>query len=126
MAQSPNNVGLIAGQGRLPIIVARGMKNAGASVTCVGLRDQFDDDLPQLCDSFKSAGIAQIGGASRWAALGALQSHPVIVMDWIFGTSNFREGITNADLEPIWSVGVILGVAAVAWIIGVRRYRSLL
>ena len=59
-------LGLIAGQGRLPIIVAQGMKAAGLRICGIGLRDQFDDDLPALCDSFHRAGIVQIG---RWIRL---------------------------------------------------------
>jgi UDP-2,3-diacylglucosamine hydrolase len=60
------HVGLIAGQGRLPILVARGIKAAGATVHCVGLREQFDADLPALCDDFASAGVIQLG---RWIRL---------------------------------------------------------
>lgn len=65
-AHDTPHLGLIAGQGMLPVIIARGMKAAGASVCCVGLRDQFDDALPELCDEFKSAGITQLG---RWIRL---------------------------------------------------------
>ena len=56
-------LGLIAGQGRLPALVAAGTRQAGARVCAVGLRDQFDAELPNLCDEFHRAGIAQIG---RW------------------------------------------------------------
>ena len=63
MPAEPLHLGLIAGQGRLPIIVARGMKAAGATICCVGLRDQFDANLPGACDTFRRAGIVQIG---RW------------------------------------------------------------
>ena len=59
-------LGLIAGQGRLPLLVARGMKSAGARVCCVGLRDQYDLQLPSLCDEFNAAGIVQIG---KWTRL---------------------------------------------------------
>jgi DUF1009 family protein len=56
-------VGLIAGQGTLPIIVARGMQGSGVEVHAVGLRDQYDAALPALCDCFRTAGVIQIG---RW------------------------------------------------------------
>ena len=56
-------IGLIAGGGRLPSLVAEGIRSAGHPVACVGLRDQFDETLPRLCDHFKTAGIVQIG---RW------------------------------------------------------------
>jgi len=104
----------------------------GAPVFLVGL---FADRLGRAWGAYFgimilaeaiAAGIAQIGGASRWAALGGVQSHPVIVMDWIFGSSNPREGITNAGFHPVWSLAIILFITAVAWIVGWRRYRSLL
>jgi hypothetical protein len=63
---SSPSVGLIAGQGRLPLLVARGMKAAGARVCCVGLSDQYDLELPRLCDSFDEAGLVRIG---RWIRL---------------------------------------------------------
>jgi DUF1009 family protein len=59
-------IGLIAGQGRLPVIVAQGIRAAGARVCCVGLRDQFDADLPTQCDEFRTAGVIQLG---RWVRL---------------------------------------------------------
>lgn len=55
------NLGLIAGGGRLPLLVARGMKAAGNRVTCVGLRDQYDLQLPEFCHEFHTAGIVRIG-----------------------------------------------------------------
>lgn len=58
-------VGLIAGQGRLPLLVARGMKAVGARVCCVGLRDQYDLQLPRLCDEFTAAGMLRIGAWCR-------------------------------------------------------------
>ena len=48
----PPTIGLIAGQGALPVLVARGIRTAGARVGCVGLRGQYVDELPELCDDF--------------------------------------------------------------------------
>ncbi|MCI0631220.1 MAG: UDP-2,3-diacylglucosamine diphosphatase LpxI [Phycisphaerales bacterium] len=62
-ADSAKRLGLIAGQGRLPLLVASGMKAAGAQICCVGLRDQYDSQLPALCDQFEVAGLVRIG---RW------------------------------------------------------------
>jgi hypothetical protein len=59
-------IGLIAGQGRLPVLTAGGIRAAGRTVACVGLRDQFDLDLPARCDRFAAAGIIQLG---RWVRL---------------------------------------------------------
>ena len=60
-AQGP--IGLVAGGGMLPVITARGMREAGRVVCCVGLRGQYDSTLPGLCDSFREVGVAQPG---RW------------------------------------------------------------
>jgi UDP-2,3-diacylglucosamine hydrolase len=65
-SDSAGSLGLIAGQGQLPILVARGMKAAGARVCCVGLSGHFDRSLPEHCDSFATAGIARLG---RWIRL---------------------------------------------------------
>jgi DUF1009 family protein len=59
-------IGLIAGQGQLPVLVARGIREAGRSVACVGLKDQYAPELPGLCDRFAQAGIIQLG---RWIRL---------------------------------------------------------
>ena len=59
-------IGLIAGQGALPVIVARGMRGAGRRVACIGLRDQYLPELPALCDEFAEAGVVQLG---RWLRL---------------------------------------------------------
>ncbi len=59
-------IGLIAGEGRLPVLTAAGIRHSGREVACVGLRGQFDRDLPRWCDRFRTAGIIQIG---RWIRL---------------------------------------------------------
>ena len=62
----PEPVGLIAGSGELPMLVARGARAAGRPVVCVGLRESFDPRLPALCDQFHEVGMVQIG---RWIRL---------------------------------------------------------
>lgn len=59
-------IGLIAGQGRLPLLTAHGIRAAGYRVACVGLAGQYDPSLPGLCDEFDHAGIIRIG---RWIKL---------------------------------------------------------
>lgn len=56
-------IGLIAGQGLLPVQTARGILAAGRSVACVGLWGQYRPELPGLCRHFQSVGLIQIG---RW------------------------------------------------------------
>lgn len=59
-------VGLIAGAGLLPILVARGIRAAGHRVACIGLGTQYDAALPSQCDQFATAGVIRIG---RWIRL---------------------------------------------------------
>lgn len=61
----PAPMGLIAGAGRLPIMVARGMKRCGHPVLGVGLSGQFDPDLPACCDRFIEAGVLRPGSWGR-------------------------------------------------------------
>lgn len=57
----PTPIGLIAGGGRLPILVARGLREAGHIVHGLGLINQYDDELPDLCDSFRDVGLLRVG-----------------------------------------------------------------
>ncbi len=63
-APDPSPLGLIAGQGRLPVLVARGMRARGHAVCCVGLAGQYEADLPRECDRFREVGVLRIG---QWA-----------------------------------------------------------
>lgn len=59
------SIGLIAGQGRLPLLVADGIRAAGGRVAAIGLAGQFDAALPERCDSFREVGLTSLG---RWIA----------------------------------------------------------
>lgn len=61
----PTPVGLIAGGGRLPILVARGLRDAGHPVHGVGLSNQYEKDLPSFCASFRDVGLLRVGSWAR-------------------------------------------------------------
>jgi len=61
----PAPVGIIAGGGRLPLLVARGLAAMGYSVHGVGLHAQYDPALPALCDSFKDCGLLRLSSWGR-------------------------------------------------------------
>ncbi len=54
-------LGLIAGQGRLPFLVAQGAKSAGIRVICAGLVDNADPALADVVDVFSIVPIARPG-----------------------------------------------------------------
>jgi DUF1009 family protein len=58
-------LGLIAGGGRLPFLVAEGAKRAGLRVICVGLAVSVDRNLADEVDVFYRASIARPGGWIR-------------------------------------------------------------
>lgn len=61
----PAPVGLIAGGGRLPIIIAEGLRAAGHPIHALGLSNQFDPVLPSLCSTFRTVGVLRVGTWGR-------------------------------------------------------------
>lgn len=64
ISPSPAPIGLIAGDGQLPLLVARGLRDQGRPVYAIGLAGQYEPALPQLCDRFHPVGLFRIG---QWA-----------------------------------------------------------
>jgi DUF1009 family protein len=54
-------LGLIAGEGVFPLLVARGARQAGRRVICAALAGSAWDELRSECDEFKWVGIARLG-----------------------------------------------------------------
>lgn len=61
----PTPVGLIAGGGNLPILIARGLRHAGHPVHGLGLSRQYEPELPSLCSSFRDVGVLRVGTWGR-------------------------------------------------------------
>lgn len=61
-----NNVGLVAGWGRFPIIVAEHLKAAGYGVVCVGVKGHADPELVKICDQFQWFGMGRMGAQLRY------------------------------------------------------------
>lgn len=58
-------MGLIAGGGRLPFLVAAGARKAGLKVVCVGFADAVDPALAQHVDVFYAVSVARPGSWIR-------------------------------------------------------------
>ena len=54
-------IGLIAGASRLPVIVARGAKEAGLKIVCVGIDDNVEDQLRELVDIYYKVPTVRFG-----------------------------------------------------------------
>ncbi len=59
-------IGVIAGGGVLPMLVAQGIRAAGRSVAGIGLRGNYEPEFPSLCDRFGIAGVVRLG---HWVRL---------------------------------------------------------
>jgi UDP-2,3-diacylglucosamine hydrolase len=62
----PTKVGLIAGWGRYPIVVAEALRRAGAQIYCVALKEHADPAIEELCDHLQWTSVAKIGKAIRF------------------------------------------------------------
>jgi DUF1009 family protein len=60
-----NVIGLIAGGGRLPFMVAAGARKAGRRVVCVGFADYVEPALADAVDVFYEVSVARPGGWIR-------------------------------------------------------------
>ncbi len=61
----PTPVGLIAGGGLLPLVIARQLRYAGHPVHGLGLSSQYDAELPPICSSFRDVGVLRVGTWGR-------------------------------------------------------------
>jgi UDP-2,3-diacylglucosamine hydrolase len=66
MTAPPKRMGLVAGWGRYPLVVAEALKQQGYEVHCVGVKEHADPQLANVCDSFLLAGIGRMGAMIRF------------------------------------------------------------
>jgi DUF1009 family protein len=60
-------IGLVAGWGDYPIVVARALTAQGFEVHCLGVRDHADEArLAPLCATYRQISLTRIGGAIRF------------------------------------------------------------
>ena len=64
--KDPQRVGLIAGWGRYPIVVAQALVASGAQVYCLGIKDRADPVLAEICHHYDWIGLGKVGGVIRY------------------------------------------------------------
>jgi UDP-2,3-diacylglucosamine hydrolase len=62
----PLRVGLLAGWGRFPLVVASALRRQGHEVYCLGIKEHADPQLAQICERFDWVGLGQLGRAIRF------------------------------------------------------------
>ena len=58
-------LGLLAGSGRFPIVVAQAARRQGMRVYCVGVEGMASEELAEHCDGFDTARLARLGRGIR-------------------------------------------------------------
>ena len=66
-------LGLIAGEGVFPLLVARGARAAGRRVVCAGLAGCAWPQLREECDRFQTVGITRLGSWIRFLKSAGVQ-----------------------------------------------------
>lgn len=62
----PRRIGLIAGWGRFPLIVAEALRREGYEIVGLGIKDHADQDLEPMCAVYHEVGLAKLGGGLRY------------------------------------------------------------
>jgi len=62
----PRRVGILAGWGRYPLVIAEALRRQGCEVYCLGTIGHADPALAQACDHFRWCGLAKFGYAIRY------------------------------------------------------------
>lgn len=61
----PTPIGLIAGGGRLPVLIAESLLSAGHAVHTLGLSRQYDPALPRISTTFTEVPLLRVGSWSK-------------------------------------------------------------
>ena len=61
----PQRVGLIAGWGRYPIVIAEALRRQGSETFCMGVLGHADPRLADICDHFRWFGMGRISSVIR-------------------------------------------------------------
>ncbi|MBN1392147.1 MAG: UDP-2,3-diacylglucosamine diphosphatase LpxI, partial [Sedimentisphaerales bacterium] len=127
-------LGLIAGEGKLPFLVAAGAKEAGLKIVCVGLADNAEPALADEVDVFCEVAIARPGswirklkkyGVTRTVMVGRVAKHRLFtpqrilryLPDWrafrvyywrLRGKDKRNDTLLNALAEELASGGIML------------------
>lgn len=63
---APEKIGLLAGWGRYPLVVAQTLRSQGHQVYCLAIEDHADPALRELCHHWRPQGVAKLGAAIRY------------------------------------------------------------
>ena len=62
----PKRIGIMAGWGRYPLVIAEALKKQGYETYCLGVVGHADPKLAEVCHEFQWSGLAKFGSAIRY------------------------------------------------------------
>ena len=65
-ADNAPRIGMLAGWGRYPTVVAQALRRQGNRVYCLGIAGHAESGLAKVCDDFRWIGLGQLGLAIRY------------------------------------------------------------
>jgi UDP-2,3-diacylglucosamine hydrolase len=86
-----SKIGLVAGWGRFPVVLAQALKGCGLEVHCVGLKGHADPVLAEICDGYLASGVARLGqhirffrrrGVTQATLAGKIFKHKLLLGRW--------------------------------------------
>ncbi len=93
-----DRIGLIAGWGRYPLVVAQALRRQNKRVYCLGVKDHADERLRHVCDEFRPIGVARMGAAirhfRRWGVTQATMAgkiHKVLLFQRFYWVKHFPD-----------------------------------
>jgi DUF1009 family protein len=63
---APARIGMLAGWGRYPLLVAEALRRQGSQVFCLGVVGHADRALAAVCSDFQFSGLGRFGAAIRY------------------------------------------------------------
>jgi hypothetical protein len=94
----PKVIGLVAGWGRYPLVIADRLRDRGHRVIGIGIRDHADPQLRDKCISYREVGLGKIGTAIRFMARHGVQQatmagkiHKVVLFQSFFWWKHFPD-----------------------------------
>lgn len=63
---APARIGMLAGWGRYPLLVAEALRRQGSEVFCLGVVGHADPRLAEVCRDFQFSGLGKFGAAIRY------------------------------------------------------------
>jgi DUF1009 family protein len=91
-------IGLVAGWGRYPVVVAEALVSQGFQVYCLGVKDHADPLLRGLCQHYHPIGVARLGEAIRFFRRHGIQQatmagkiHKVLMFQRLYWLKHFPD-----------------------------------